>query len=166
MAIYVLDSNFFIQAHRFTYPIDIATGFWNKVKDLAQEGTIVSIDKVKEELYKNNDALKTWCKENLPRTFFKDSSDTMIQYSQVVSWAMSRSDHYQQKAIEAFLDADEADAFLVAFALADLKNRFIVTQEVSKPQQRNKVKIPDCCKALGVRYLNTIDMFRELGETF
>lgn len=166
MAIYVLDSNFFIQAHRFTYPIDIATGFWNKVISLAQSGTIVSIDKVKEELYKNNDALKTWCKENLPRAFFKDSSETMIQYGQVVSWAMSRSDHYQQKALDEFLDADEADAFLIAYTLAEINDRFIVTQEVRNPQQRSKVKIPDCCSALGVRYLNTIEMFRELGETF
>jgi hypothetical protein len=31
MSIYLVDSNFFIQAHRATYPLDIATGFWNKV---------------------------------------------------------------------------------------------------------------------------------------
>jgi len=32
MQIYLVDSNFFIQAHRAIYPLDIATGFWNKVK--------------------------------------------------------------------------------------------------------------------------------------
>jgi hypothetical protein len=44
MAVYVLDSNFFIQAHRATYPLDIATGFWNKVKHLAESGSLISID--------------------------------------------------------------------------------------------------------------------------
>lgn len=46
MAIYVVDSNFFIQAHRAVYPLDIAKGFWNSVKNLAIEEKIVSIDKV------------------------------------------------------------------------------------------------------------------------
>jgi hypothetical protein len=32
MAIFVVDSNFFIQAHRFTYPLDVAMGFWDKIK--------------------------------------------------------------------------------------------------------------------------------------
>ena len=52
MAIFVVDSNFFIQAHRATYPIDIAIGFWNKVKQLALDGVIISIDKVKNALHK------------------------------------------------------------------------------------------------------------------
>ena len=59
MEVYVLDSNFFIQAHRVSYPLDIAFSFWNKVKQLADEGRIISIDKVKNELYDKNDALET-----------------------------------------------------------------------------------------------------------
>ena len=51
MPVYVLDSNFFIQAHRFHYPIDVAAGFWNKVRQLAEAGRIISIDKVQKELY-------------------------------------------------------------------------------------------------------------------
>lgn len=69
-------------------------------------------------------------------------------------------------ALNEFLDAAEADAFLVAFALADFDNRIIITQEVSRPEQKNKIKIPEPCIALGVKYLNTIEMFRKLGETF
>jgi len=59
MAVYVVDSNFFMEAHRTTYPLDIATGFWNKVQQLANAGTIISIDKVKGELYDKNDALES-----------------------------------------------------------------------------------------------------------
>lgn len=50
MGIYVIDSNFFIQAHRANYPLDIAFSFWNKVKQLAEDGKIISIDKVKNGL--------------------------------------------------------------------------------------------------------------------
>lgn len=166
MPVYVLESNFFIQAHRFHYPIDVATGFWNKVRQLAEAGRIISIDKVQKELYDKNDALEEWCRNNLPEAFFKDTSVVMAAYSQVTAWAMSRSGHYLPNALKEFLDADEADAFLVAYCLADPVNDFIVTHEVSEPNRQNKVKIPDACVALNVSYMNTIGMFRQLRETF
>ncbi len=166
MEVYVLDSNFFIQAHRFHYPIDVAYGFWNKVRQLAEQEKIISIDKVKNELYDKNDALEAWCVGNLPEDFFKDTSHVMAAYGQVSAWAISRSSHYLPNALNEFLDADEADAFLVAYTLADTNNRIMVTQETSEPARQNKMKIPDACIALNVRYVNTIDMFRRLGETF
>ncbi len=82
----------------------------------------------------------------------------------VSSWAISKSDHYMQNALNEFLD--EADAFIVAYALFDHDNRIIVTQETSEPNRKNKVKIPDACNALNVQFVNTMDMFRQLGETF
>lgn len=166
MEVYVLDSNFFIQAHRVSYPLDIAFSFWNKVKQLAEQGKIISIDKVKSELYDKNDVLEAWCVDNLPKNFFKDTSHIMAAYGQVSAWAVSRSEHYLPNALKEFLDADEADAFLVAYALSDTSNKIVVTQEISEPARQNKVKIPDACIALDVRYVNTIDMFRRLGETF
>jgi len=166
MPVYVLDSNFFIQAHRFYYPIDVATGFWNKVRQLAEEGRVISIDKVKKELYDKNDTLEEWCRNNLPEDFFKDTSVVLAAYGQVTTWAMSRRGHYLPKALNEFLDADEADAFLVAFCLADTSNRFIVTHEVSTPNKVSKIKIPDVCAALNVSCVNTIEMFRQLREMF
>ncbi|MCG8309062.1 MAG: DUF4411 family protein [Cytophagales bacterium] len=166
MAIFVVDSNFFIQAHRFTYPLDVAKGFWGKIKKMADAGTIISIDKVKYELYNKNDHLEKWCKANLPKDFFKDTSKVISEYGRVSAWAISKNGHYLTKAINEFLDADEADAFLIAYCLADPKSRFIVTYETGAPQKTSKIKIPDCCDALNVKYMNTIEMFRELNETF
>jgi len=166
MSIYVADSNFFIEAHRKSYPLDIAFSFWNKVKQLATERKIISIDKVKDELYDKNDALEAWCKANLPIDFFKDTSVVMAAYSQVIAWATSKSNYYQPNALNEFLAADEADAFLIAYALADSSNRIVVTQEISEPNRKTKVKIPDACIALNVQFLSLIEMFRQLGETF
>ncbi|KAF5067282.1 hypothetical protein DSECCO2_255250 [anaerobic digester metagenome] len=71
MGVYIVDSNFFIQAHRDTYPLDIAFSFWNKVKLLAIDGKLISIDKVRDEIYDKNDALESWCRFNLPDDFLK-----------------------------------------------------------------------------------------------
>lgn len=155
-----------IEAHRNTYPLDVAQGFWLKLKELADLGVVVSIDKVRDELYDKNDALEKWCKANLPQGFFKDSSVVIAEYATVVSWAPTRIPPYMQSALNDFMDADRADAFLVGYALAASTQRTIVTQEVSSPSKVNIIKIPDSCDALGVRYLTTIEMFRDIGATF
>lgn len=140
MSMYIVDTNFFIQAHRLTYPLDVAISFWNKVKQLANEEKIISIDKVKQEIFKNNDILKNWCEKNLPTDFFKDTSHIMTSYKQVVNWSNLQSSHYLPKALSEFLSSDEADAFLVAYALDDKDNRIIVTQEISEPNKKIKSK--------------------------
>jgi hypothetical protein len=60
MGVYIVDSNFFIQAHRVIYPLDVAFSYWNKVKLLANGGKIICIDKVKDEIFDKNDALGSW----------------------------------------------------------------------------------------------------------
>jgi hypothetical protein len=166
MSVYVIDTNFLIQAHRSTYPLDVFPSFWNKIRQLAEENRIISIDKVKQEIYKHNDDLKLWCEENLPPAFFNDTPPFMAAYAQVVAWATSRSDHYNQNALNEFLDADEADAFLIAFCLADIDNLILVTQETSEPLRKNKIKIPDSCQALNINQIGIMDMFRQLREVF
>jgi len=161
---YLLDSNFFIQAHRQTYPLDVATSFWRKIQQLAAEGKIISIDKVKAELHKNKDALTDWCGANLPAPFFCESGPVMAEYAKVIQAATSRRPPYNQRALDTFFDADEADAWLIAHAVN--KNIPIVTHEVSQPARVANVKIPDICQMLNIQTFTTIEMFRQIGESF
>ena len=167
METYIVDSNFFIEASKSTYPLDVVVSFWNKVKQLAEEQKILSIDKVRNELYVKNDELKAWCSNNLPAKFFVDSdtNDVMIEYEAICNWARLTS-QYTRAALDEFLGADEADAFLAAYASADSLHRIVVTQEISAPNSKEKVKLPDACLAIGVSYANTVQMLKDLGETF
>ena len=144
--------------------MDVAPGFWVKVSDLANQRRIISIDKVRDELYTNPDTLTTWMDQNLPADFFKDTNSVLAKYGQVCAWAASRSAHYKPGALSTFLQADEADAFLVAYALAH--GLTLITHETSDPNRKSSIKIPDACAPLGVQFLNTIQMFRAMGETF
>ena len=163
---YLIDSNFFIQAYRSSYPLDVAKGFWKKVKSLADNGVIASIDKVRDEVYSNEDDLKKWCQTDLSDKFFLDfTSKAMGEYAKICSWAQNNK-QYTQNAKNVFMDEKRADAFWVAFASTDNKNFTIVTQEVSAPNSKTNIKLPDACKVNDVRCLNIIDMFREIGETF
>jgi len=160
MSKFLIDSNFFIQAHRVNYPLDVMPSFWNKVHEMAHNGSIISIDKVKNEIYKNEDDLKNWCQSNLPNNFFHDTSIAMREYAAIAGWASSMDSHYKSAALAEFLHADEADAFLIAYSLN--QEIPLITHEKSEPNSKRKIKIPDVCNQFGVRYHTTIDMLRFL----
>jgi hypothetical protein len=165
---YVVDANFFIQSHRSTYPLDVVVSFWAKLQVLAASGILVSIDKVKGEIYGQGDTLEQWCRHHLPSDFFKDTdtSAVLAGYRQAVDWVNTMRHHYHASAVQEFLDSNEADPFLAAYVHADKEHLTLVTQEVSNPNRKNKVQLPECCHHLGVRYIGMMEMFRELGETF
>lgn len=164
MRAYLVDSNFFIQADQSFYPIDVVSSFWDKVGELAAAGKLISIDKVKSEIYGINNELKAWCRANLPDDFFKDSSVSLQEYREIVIWADSMSHHYKPSAIQEFLAAGLADSWLVAYARKE--GLPIVTYEKSQPERKNRIKIPEPCTHFGIRYMDTIGMLRELGERF
>lgn len=116
MSVFIVDTNFFIQAHRVTYPMDIVSGFWEKDVSLAGKGKIASIDKVKREFYDNEDDLKQWRQSRLPNDFFRKTTGVIESYASVVNWANLMNGHYLPKALNEFFDADIADAWLVAYA--------------------------------------------------
>jgi hypothetical protein len=164
MIIYIVDTNFFIQAHRSFYPLDVAVGFWDRVRLLADEGKIISIDKVRAEIYKNDDELKQWCELNLPAAFFHSTKNISIHYSNVINWANDKRDQYTLAALTQFMDIEEADPWLVSYAIST--GFTVVTQEESAPQSKKSIKIPDVCQVFNVQYLKPIDMFRNMGQTF
>lgn len=50
-------------------------------------------------------------------------------------------------------------------ATASAKGLTLVTNEIADPKCRRRVKIPDACNALGVRYCDLNTVLRELGIT-
>ncbi len=103
MPIYVADTNFFVQAHRMHYPMDIVPGFWRKVVELAERGILISIDKVKDEMLEYRDGLSTWIANDLMAAFFKDTSSILTEYARVTGWAMGHA-QYTSAAKAEFCD--------------------------------------------------------------
>ena len=168
MSLFILDTNFFIQSHRITYPIDVAVGFWDTVIKIAGQNKIISIDKVKNEIYQNDDELTVWIENNLSSEFFKptDTQEVLTKYTQIVKWANSKNTFYLSKALSEFLSYDNADAWLVAYSLTLDEECCIITQEKSEPNRKSTIKIPEVCNDFNIRYKNIIEMFRELRERF
>lgn len=59
--------------------------------------------------------------------------------------------------------ADVADSWLVAYAKA--YNCIVVTLEEYSKDKRNRILIPNVCKAFGIPYVNTFEMLRQLNAS-
>jgi hypothetical protein len=157
--VYVVDSSAFIDAKRRYYAFDLAPKFWTSLIQEAHNGRIESIDKIKGELDLGKDELTKWANEEFLDYFSSsDDDDINLCFSEVMKWVSSQS-QYSDAAKAKF--ANDADGWLIAYA--KVKDRIIVTQEVSSPDSVSKVKIPDVCRPLSVSCVDTFEMLRKLG---
>jgi hypothetical protein len=149
------------------YPFDVVPGFWQQLITLSNNGLIRSIDKVKQELHdpspSDPDALSIWCLNEVSTDFFIDTSSCIDKYAEIAQWTQTNT-LFMQNAKDEFLSTDLADPWLIAYAMK--YGCTIVTHEVSQPQRRNRIKIPEPCLHFNVKFINPIQMFRDLRETF
>lgn len=74
---YLLDSNVFIQAKNLYYGFDICPAFWDWIERAHLAGTVLSIDKVADELIGVDDELADWAR-NRPDGFFAEADAAML----------------------------------------------------------------------------------------
>jgi hypothetical protein len=158
---FLLDSDVFIQAARQYYAFDLAPAFWQALVDLASNGQLLSIDRVKNELEQGRDELAQWVGESFhPRFASTNESDVLQAYATIMQWAQAQP-QYLPAAKAELADMNNADAWLVAYAVA--KQCRVVTQEQPHPDSRRKIFIPDVCQAFGVAFTGSFEMLRILG---
>lgn len=147
---YIIDSNVFIQGKNFHYHFSFCKGFWDWVGTGFSKGIVYSIGKVKAELVagKKGDEARAWAEAMPPGFFLEDTKDSavMSEYSKVMNWAATDT-YYLQAAITRFADQNRADAFLLAYARA--YGHVIVTQELSQPDKKKEIPIPDAAGKIG-----------------
>ena len=135
--------------------------FLTKIAGMINSGNVFSNIQVKGEIDKGGDELTDWMKVNVPAGFYIENElDVMVKYGEIMNWAQSNA-VYRPEAVSEF--ATVADAYLVATAAA--KGYTLVTNETADPQCRRRVKIPDACNALSVRFCDLNTVLRELNIT-
>ncbi len=154
---YLLDANVFIEAANRYYATDICPGFWAWIEREAVAGSVLSIQRVRDELV--DDTLASWAAKQPPSFFAGVDASILPHLATLASWVPQQ--RYRVAAIEEFLDS--ADYYLIASAMAG--GHVIVTHEKPSDGQK-RVKIPEPCIAHGVEYINTFTMLRRLGARF
>ena len=166
--LYILDTNTFITAKNTFYAYDIVPSFWSTLLGMFKTGKVKVIDAVADEIADGKDDLTEWFGENIKKSA-DDAGDayviqakqngTVLQNYQNIANLVMQNAQYKESEKSRFLS--RADLWLIAAGKA--LNATIVTQEVLSGEGTRKVKIPDICQQVGVKYVNLYDMMRAVG---
>lgn len=161
-ATYVLDANVFMEAHRRYYNMAICPGFWDV---LAEHGPtrLISIDKVKDEIFAGDDSLKEWVRTEIADTHFAQTDDpeVLAAYQSLIR-SVQANTHYLPRAKAEF--AAVADGWIAAYAKAI--GAKVVTHEEYDAQIKKRVKLPNVCREIGVETIDTFTLLRDLEARF
>lgn len=150
---YLLDANVFIAAKNLHYGFDFCPAFWDWIVEKNKTGIVLSIEKVGDELTALEDDLSAWAGERGSLFFFRPDASVFPALATVSAWANGRG--YESSAVSTFLQV--ADYYLVAQALAG--RHVVVTHEVPSASTR-KIKIPDACIGLDIKFMTPYEMLR------
>lgn len=161
---YIVDANTFIQASRGYYAFDFAQHFWNNLVVYGSQSKILSLDKVLAEINQGDDQLKKWANRDFLPYFENSQTSAVVQhYSTLVNWA-DEHQVYIQTAKDEFMEDDNADAWIISYAMAH--DCTVVTDEIPDPASKKRIKIPDVCNMFGIPYCDLFAMLRSLGFGF
>lgn len=150
---FLLDANVFIQAKNLHYGLDFCPAFWQWIIDNKTNQRVFSIDKVADEISAGADELTDWAQNNGDGLFRKTDTAVVAKFVEVSTWVSGQQ--YEPAAINTFLQV--ADFYLVAHALAG--GHIVVTHEVAANSAK-RIKIPNVCIGVGVRFMTPYEMLR------
>jgi hypothetical protein len=150
---YLLDSNVFIQAKNLHYGFDFCPAFWDWIDRAHTAGVVYSIDSVRTELIAGDDELAEWAKQRTNGFFLAPDQATIPSLRAVSTWVSTAG--YEPAAVSTFLQV--ADYYLVGQAHS--LQHTVVTHEVFSPSIK-RIKIPNACIGLNIRYVTPFGMLR------
>ncbi len=156
---YLLDANVFMQAKNLHYGFDFCPAFWDWLVDNNEAEKVFSIEKVEDEIDAGDDELAEWAQRRGPGFFLKPDAAVVNQFAEVSAWASSHD--YEPSAVNTFLQV--ADYYLVAHALA---HEFVVVTHEVAANSKKKIKIPNACIGLGIKFMSPYEMLRHEKARF
>lgn len=150
---YLLDANAFIEAKKGFYAFDICPGYWEWIKQAHRTGTVLSVEKVRDELAGGGHELTAWAKDVGVDFFLAPNLSSLQALSKLSMWALGQD--FTTGAVNKFFAS--ADYYLVAQALAG--GHTVVTLEKAS-NEKGRIKIPVACQAFGVQCITPFDMLR------
>ncbi len=159
---YALDANILISSSRLFYPFDVAPAFWRQLAEKAPN-RIILVDRIKDEILRNEDVLTNWLRKNMDLFVNRASSDMNVidSYRRIISYVNGNL-RYKESAKSSF--AESADSWLCAHALAYFY--VVVTEEIYEPNIRKEIKIPNVCREFNIRCINRLQFIRKMGIRF
>jgi hypothetical protein len=147
---YVIDTSSLTTMRR-VYPVDVFPGVWNKLDELADNGTLVSVDPVLRELEVQDDVVTAWARQH-ESAFVPLDDAIQEEATRILAAHPGLVDLKQRKG--------GADPFVIACARV---NSCAVVTEENKTHGSARVKIPNVCDTMNLKCLRLLEMLRLEG---
>ncbi|TXR51265.1 DUF4411 family protein [Quadrisphaera setariae] len=154
MTLYSFDTSSFLNGIRDLLPPSVLPTLWTNVEDMIRDGSICSVDLVKDELKKRDDETLRWVKAQ-PKLFVPLEQDVQAAVGEVL--------RRHPRLIGVGSGRSGADPFVVA--LAHARNGVVVTEETATGNIE-RPRIPDVCRAMGIPHMNLIGFVKAQGWVF
>lgn len=92
---YLLDANVLMEAKRRYYRFGLCPGFWVCLVWQYKQGSLLSIDRIKDEIEQGNDDLTEWVKQSAPKGFFVSTTNTEVakRFGEMVAWVQTQAQY-------------------------------------------------------------------------
>jgi len=170
-SVYCFDTSALVVSKR-SYPYQVFPGLWDGYADLAKDGRLKAPFQVLEELETyagENDFAVRWVKEHSAYLLLLPDEKQLEAVRELLA----------RKEFRGWVDPEkenpEADPFVVAAAVCGNRSAQgdlfpmswkVVSNERSKPDKPQAIRIPDVCGAYDVPHLRLLQLLRELGWRF
>jgi len=159
--VYLLDANVLIDANRDYYPIGRVDEFWEWLVYQGEQGHAKIPQEIYEEIKEGKsekDELALWAKNEQTEHALKLGEEVKIDFVRKVT-----EEGYAQDLSDIEVEEIGRDPFLIAYALVNPSERFVVTTEVSKPKRKRANRhVPDVCDQLGIQHCNTYEFLKAM----
>ncbi len=154
-SIYSIDSSALIHAWRRAYPRKNFPQFWRRLDELILMGRLFSSIEVYREIQKKDDELHGWCRTR-SRTFLPISEELQDQVIEIMG--------AYPRLVDTSKGRSAADPFVVGLARLQSPSWIVLSEE--NPGKASSPKIPDVCKAEGLRCLRLVELIQEENWIF
>lgn len=153
--IYCLDTNVLIEPWNKYYSMNLCSDYWELIDKLAKDGAIFCTEEVRHEIKKVDDELKDWV---LARPYLIREITTQVQ--------KNLRDVLKKfpRLIQHTKDRSMADPWVIAHAMD--AQATVVTKELNKGPNTQKVSIPDVCDAFQIPWMNDFEFLGKIGVKF
>ncbi|MBE8523537.1 DUF4411 family protein [Amycolatopsis sp. H6(2020)] len=151
---YSFDTSAILNGRRDQLPPAVFSTLWQRIEGLIAEGTIRSVEVVRDELGKRDDDANTWARAQ---------SGLFVPLDQSIQIATRQILQAHPKMMGTGGGRNGADPFVIGLALA--RTGVVVTDETFSGNL-NKPRIPDVCKAVSVPCVNLVGFVQAQGWKF
>ncbi|MGA0556090.1 DUF4411 family protein [Larkinella sp. VNQ87] len=156
---YCLDANVLIVPWQKYYSVDICPSYWELLDKLGRSNVIFIPEQVYEEITVTEDELSLWLKSSRIPIRKTDGKVTKCLSDIFIK------DPAHRRLVDSTKGRSLADPWVIAHALNE--RACVVTKEEKITDLRSlKVKIPNVCDNMGVRWIDDFQLIKELKISF